>query len=242
MLKVCAIDNIITLHPCGRRVTEQFTYASVSTPLLSQIFLFALSLQKQARRASVVLDDLLQKAPQAKDLKLVKVRFGLKGTRNRPAFSPKSWRPCRIGRRILNSSPSIAYSPRSVRCNTDSSTKNSFASLFVDRTCVFRERWYRLSSRGGLSFVLGFLYDVESNSLYLSWVQVECLMAMGKHDEAYAMSSALIRHSQNNPALLITRARCLYLNGNLDSAVKHLQVRDSHDLNDVSRVAPQAGV
>lgn len=49
-------------------------------------------------------------------------------------------------------------------------------------------------------------------------------MRVGKHDEAYAMSSALIRHSQNNPALLITRARCLYLMGNLDSAVKHLQV------------------
>lgn len=47
---------------------------------------------------------------------------------------------------------------------------------------------------------------------------------MGKHEEAYAISSALIRHSQNNPKLLITRARCLYLMGNLENAVKHLQV------------------
>lgn len=60
----------------------------------------------------------------------------------------------------------------------------------------------------------------------LKLLKVECLMGMGKHEEAYAMSSALIRHSQNNSKLLITRARCLYLMGNLDSAVKHLQVRD----------------
>ncbi|CAN0144596.1 unnamed protein product [Ascophyllum nodosum] len=53
--------------------------------------------------------------------------------------------------------------------------------------------------------------------------KVECLMGAGKHEEAYAMSSALVRHSQNNPKLLIARARCLYLMGNLDSAVKHLQ-------------------
>lgn len=58
----------------------------------------------------------------------------------------------------------------------------------------------------------------------LKLMKVDCLMAMGKHEEAYAMSSALIRHSQNNSKLLITRARCLYLMGNLDSAVKHLQV------------------
>lgn len=51
-------------------------------------------------------------------------------------------------------------------------------------------------------------------------------MGVGKHEEAYTMSSALVRHSQNNPALLIARAKCLYLMGNLDSAVKHLQVRD----------------
>ncbi|CAM9248728.1 unnamed protein product [Pylaiella littoralis] len=57
----------------------------------------------------------------------------------------------------------------------------------------------------------------------LKLMKVDCLMAMGKHEEAYAMSSALIRHSQNNSKLLITRARCLYLMGNLDSAVKHLQ-------------------
>ena len=57
--------------------------------------------------------------------------------------------------------------------------------------------------------------------------QVECLMGAGKHEEAYAMSSALVRHSQNNPKLLIARARCLYLMGNLDSAVKHLQVNES---------------
>lgn len=49
-------------------------------------------------------------------------------------------------------------------------------------------------------------------------------MGLRKHDEAYALSSALIRHSQNNPSLLIARARCLYLMGNLDSAIKHLQV------------------
>lgn len=54
--------------------------------------------------------------------------------------------------------------------------------------------------------------------------QLDCLMGVGKHEEAYAMSSVLVRHSQNNPRLLITRARCLYLMGNLDSAVKHLQV------------------
>lgn len=48
-------------------------------------------------------------------------------------------------------------------------------------------------------------------------------MGMGKHEEAYAMSSTLIRNSQNNSKLLITRARCLYLMGNLDSAIKHLQ-------------------
>lgn len=59
----------------------------------------------------------------------------------------------------------------------------------------------------------------------LKLMKVECLMGMGKHEEAYAMSSALIRNSQNNSKLLITRARCLYLMGNLDSAVKHLQVR-----------------
>eukprot|EP00903_Cladosiphon_okamuranus_P008712 g8346.t1 len=57
----------------------------------------------------------------------------------------------------------------------------------------------------------------------LKLMKVECLMGMGKHEEAYAMSSALIRNSQNNSKLLITRARCLYLMGNLDSAVKHLQ-------------------
>lgn len=50
------------------------------------------------------------------------------------------------------------------------------------------------------------------------------MMALGKHDEAYAMSSVLIRQNQSNSSLLITRARCLYLMGNLDSAVKHLQV------------------
>ena len=50
------------------------------------------------------------------------------------------------------------------------------------------------------------------------------MMALGKHDEAYAMSSILIRQNQSNSSLLITRARCLYLMGNLDSAVKHLQV------------------
>lgn len=59
----------------------------------------------------------------------------------------------------------------------------------------------------------------------LKLIKVDCLMAMGKHEEAYAISSALIRHSQNNSKLLITRARCLYLMGNLDSAVKHLQVK-----------------
>ncbi|CAN0157344.1 unnamed protein product [Ectocarpus sp. 12 AP-2014] len=57
----------------------------------------------------------------------------------------------------------------------------------------------------------------------LKLIKVECLMGMGKHEEAYAMSSALIRNSQNNSKLLITRARCLYLMGNLDSAIKHLQ-------------------
>eukprot|EP00752_Nemacystus_decipiens_P005114 g4639.t1 len=57
----------------------------------------------------------------------------------------------------------------------------------------------------------------------LKLMKVECLMGMGKHEEAYAMSSALIRNSQNNSKLLITRARCLYLMGNLDSAIKHLQ-------------------
>lgn len=58
----------------------------------------------------------------------------------------------------------------------------------------------------------------------LKLMKVECLMGLGKHEEAYAMSSALIRNSQNNSKLLITRARCLYLMGNLDSAIKHLQV------------------
>ncbi|CBJ26057.1 Heat shock protein 40 like protein [Ectocarpus siliculosus] len=57
----------------------------------------------------------------------------------------------------------------------------------------------------------------------LKLIKVECLMGMGKHEEAYAMSSTLIRNSQNNSKLLITRARCLYLMGNLDSAIKHLQ-------------------
>ncbi|CAM9184983.1 unnamed protein product [Ectocarpus sp. 6 AP-2014] len=57
----------------------------------------------------------------------------------------------------------------------------------------------------------------------LKMIKVECLMGMGKHEEAYAMSSTLIRNSQNNSKLLITRARCLYLMGNLDSAIKHLQ-------------------
>ncbi|CAM9818129.1 unnamed protein product, partial [Hapterophycus canaliculatus] len=57
----------------------------------------------------------------------------------------------------------------------------------------------------------------------LKLLKVDCLMGVGKHEEAYAMSSALIRHSQNNSKLLITRAQCLYLMGNLDSAVKHLQ-------------------
>ncbi|CAM9935523.1 unnamed protein product, partial [Scytosiphon promiscuus] len=57
----------------------------------------------------------------------------------------------------------------------------------------------------------------------LKLLKVDCLMGVGKHEEAYAMSSALVRNSQNNSKLLITRAQCLYLMGNLDSAVKHLQ-------------------
>ncbi|CAM9145910.1 unnamed protein product [Choristocarpus tenellus] len=58
---------------------------------------------------------------------------------------------------------------------------------------------------------------------YAGTIFVECLMGVGKHEEAYSLSSALIRHTQNNAVLLITRAKCLYLMGNLDSAVKHLQ-------------------
>lgn len=61
----------------------------------------------------------------------------------------------------------------------------------------------------------------------LKLLKVDSLMGVGKHEEAYAMSSALIRNSQNNSKLLITRAQCLYLMGNLDSAVKHLQVLPS---------------
>ena len=67
-------------------------------------------------------------------------------------------------------------------------------------------------------------------------------MALGKHDEAYAMSSVLIRQNQSNSSLLITRARCLYLMGNLDSAVKHLQVTAARGWRGVVRCGGCGGL
>lgn len=84
--------------------------------------------------------------------------------------------------------------------------------------------------RLGFCWELGWVVDALLSAVLLVGVEtmkVEALMGLGKHEEAYTLSSVLIRSSQNNPALLITRARCLYLMGNLESAVKHLQVSES---------------
>jgi hypothetical protein len=45
-------------------------------------------------------------------------------------------------------------------------------------------------------------------------------MAAGKHDEAYTLTGTLLRMSPSAPALLMARAKCLYLMGNVESAVK----------------------
>ncbi|CAM9919626.1 unnamed protein product, partial [Laminaria digitata] len=76
---------------------------------------------------------------------------------------------------------------------------------------------------GRAASLLKDLLDKAPQSKELKLMKVDCLMRLGKHDEAYAMSSILIRQNQSNSSLLITRASCLYLMGNLDSAVKHLQ-------------------
>ncbi|CAM9997213.1 unnamed protein product, partial [Phaeothamnion confervicola] len=53
--------------------------------------------------------------------------------------------------------------------------------------------------------------------------KVQALVGAGKHDEAYAMTTTLMKQDGNVPAVLLARAKCLYAMGNLDSAVKHLQ-------------------
>ncbi|CAM9649340.1 unnamed protein product [Discosporangium mesarthrocarpum] len=97
-----------------------------------------------------------------------------------------------------------------------------------------------LMSEGNFSYALPLLeaaLNAGTQSKDLKILKVECLMNVGRHEEAYSLSTALIRHVQNSPKLLIARARCLYLMGNLNSAIKHLQASTHHD-NEAARQDP----
>jgi hypothetical protein len=52
-------------------------------------------------------------------------------------------------------------------------------------------------------------------------------MAAGKQDEAYTLTGTLLRMSPSAPTLLMARAKCLYLMGNVESAVK-VRTNDSN--------------
>mmetsp|Transcript_22657 Transcript_22657/g.49184 ORF Transcript_22657/g.49184 Transcript_22657/m.49184 type:complete len:544 (-) Transcript_22657:28-1659(-) len=57
-----------------------------------------------------------------------------------------------------------------------------------------------------------------------SLVKVEALLFLDRSEEAYALSTKLIRRGMSqNSTLLLLRARCLFNMGNLDDAVKHLR-------------------
>jgi len=56
-------------------------------------------------------------------------------------------------------------------------------------------------------------------------IKVEALINLERSEEAYALSTKLLRKGmgQNSSALLLLRARCLFNMGNLDDSLKHLR-------------------
>ena len=55
-------------------------------------------------------------------------------------------------------------------------------------------------------------------------LKAEVLIGLGKYDEAYATTTAIMRAgNQSDPDLLRVRAKCLFYQDNIENAIKHLQ-------------------
>jgi DnaJ homolog subfamily C member 7 len=68
----------------------------------------------------------------------------------------------------------------------------------------------------------------------MTMMKIEALCCIGRHNEAYALTTSLMRTNARYPGLLFWRAKCLYYMDQVPPAIKHLQecMRNDPDNNE----------